>query len=85
MEDRELSLTSLHGDPRLVRILVRINAGTKAMQLSTCVCPLCSGCVREPVTDDLDEEPEDPYLSDTLNEDLDPPEPQVSIRLWRSR
>ena len=76
--ERTLSLTTLHGDPRLVRILVRFDAGANTMQLSTCVCPLCSGCVREPVdTDDLDEEPEDPYL----NEDLDLPSPRVSIQL----
>ena len=86
--ERTLSLTTLHGDPRLVRILVRFDAGANTMQLSTCVCPLCSGCVREPVdAEDLDEEPEIfEDLSPDEDHQLDPPTPQVSIeKKWTSR
>ena len=85
--ERTLSLTTLHGDPRLVRILVRFDAGANTMELSTCVCPLCSGCVREPVdAEDLDEEPEifEDLSPDDEDHQLDPPTPQVSIR-WTSR
>ena len=46
--ERTLSLTTLHGDPRLVRILVRFDAGANTMQLSTCVCP--SGVRRQVAT-----------------------------------
>ena len=87
--ERTLSLTTLHGDPRLVRILVRFDAGANTMQLSTCVCPLCSGCVREPVdAEDLDEEPEifEDLSPDDEDHQLDPPTPQVSIeKRWTSR